>query len=507
MYNYQGERYNLNWKNKYFINSSLPFWKKNLSLPSENNYLYNNDNTKISLKTNPKLPYINTNLGNPIVNPLFNSYQYENYINPNSYNYYNNPYYRGPKIVYGLPVIIPKAPKYKLAPKSMKKNKSNLVVSNVIQGSINSPIRLNLPSNKNKKKFKLKNANYERYMRRNRTEDNLDKDKKPFFTTKMKFNSKGKWWDLLRYFTEIYYFFSIFRKYTQKMKIIRVKEIKPLEENLVEEIHKVRNWLIDTEGEYWINLLKYKNFNASFEEYDSTDKIYRNSKILIQLIDSYLYNLKVQTNDIDQIPKEIQEIIYKFIKKNTYFPKKYLNFFHIKKLDFDFYGRCLNDTPEESGMILSYFLITSISVQQIFLNIKHIFKDLKPYENITINMKYVASIMYYLQREVFVNKVKVKNDYLNLFNYYRCYQTTNLLIEKEKDINVLLGIYKTLSIVKNNDDINNDIYSLLLIEDKIIDKFWAINSKTMKKISNSFSTWAINLAELLLFKYGKGKKK
>ena len=43
--------------------------------------------------------------------------------------------------------------------------------------------------------------------------------------------------------------------------------------------------------------------------------------------------------------------------------------------------------------------------------------------------------------------------------------------------------------------------------DKIIDKFWAINSKTMKKISNSFSTWAINLAELLLFKYGKGKKK
>ena len=229
----------------------------------------------------------------------------------------------------------------------------------------------------------------------------------------MKLNSSKKWWNLLRFFTEIYYFFSVLRKYTKKIKIIRYKEIDKIEENLIEDIHKIRNWILELQGEFWNNLIKFKNINTSFDENDLTDKINRNSKILIQLINSYIYNLRIKTNDIEQIPKEIRHIIYKYIKRNAYFPRKYLNLFLIKRLNFDYNGSCCNNYLEQSGMNLCYLLISCISVQQIFLNIKFIFKKLKPYENISITGKYIASILYYMQRYAFSKKIKIYNDFIN----------------------------------------------------------------------------------------------
>ena len=518
MYNLQGVRFNQNLKNRYNNNSSLPLWKKNLTLSSEKNELYNNDKSKISLKQ--KLPYLFSHLGSQIMNSPFNLYQYNN-LNPNKYYIQN---YKTAKIAMGLPMVIPKAKKYKekyFTPeltkinfstvKTIKKNAPNLVVSSIIQETINTPPNIKSiekPEKKSikekqNKKIKLKDSQLEKFMKRSKTEDNIEKSIKPFLTTEMKFNSNKKWWNLLRYFTEIYYFFSVLRKYTQKLKEIRAKEIKQMEENLIEDIHKVRNWMLDLQGNFWINLLKYKSINASFEEQDSIDIIYQKSKILIQLIDNILYNLKAQTNDIEKIPTEVQNIIYRYIKKNSYFPSKYLNIFHIKRLVFDFHGSCLNNTFEESGMLLSYFLISSILVQQIFLNIKFIFKKLKPYENIVINMKYVASLMCYLQRDAFINKIKINNDYLNLFNYYRCYREKNILIEKEEDINTLLGKHKKSSINLKDDDINNDIYNKILIDDKIIEKIFAINYKKMKKISNSIFVWSVDLAKLILNKFDK----
>ena len=343
-------------------------------------------------------------------------------------------------------------------------------------------------------------------MKKNITEDNLERNIKPFFTTEMKINYYKKWLNLLRYFVEIYYFFSVLKKYTQKIKIIREKEIYGIEDNLIEEIHVVRNWMLEIQGKYWSDLIKYKSINTAFTEYDSVDKINKSSKIFLKLVDNYLYNLKIQTNDITQIPEEVQKIIYKYIKKNAYFPEKYLNLFHIKRLYFDFYGSCSNNTLEQSAMNLCYLLICSISVQQIFLNIKYLFKKLKPYENISITSKYIGSIIYYLEREAFLNKTKINNDYLNLFNYYRCYKCSNIIIEDEKNISILLGNHKTLSIMKYNEDINNDIYNKLLIEDIIIDKFWENNSKIMKKFSDSLALWSINLAKLILNKNNKKNK-
>ena len=519
MYNLQGERYNLNMNKIYNVNSTRPKLRKNLALLSEN-YI-NNLKTPIS----QKLPYLYTNFGNSNMTPIFNSYQFGNNIVPNDYNFYQNN--RLPKLVMGLPIIIHKAKKLKdknFTPnitknnfKGIKKNISNLVVSNIISETINTPPRINSPEKELKiEKIKLKkksknnkhskNFNYKIFMKKNITEDNLERNIKPFFTTEMKINYYKKWLNLLRYFVEIYYFFSVLKKYTQKIKIIREKEIYGIEDNLIEEIHVVRNWMLEIQGKYWSDLIKYKSINTAFTEYDSVDKINKSSKIFLKLVDNYLYNLKIQTNDITQIPEEVQKIIYKYIKKNAYFPEKYLNLFHIKRLYFDFYGSCSNNTLEQSAMNLCYLLICSITVQQIFLNIKYLFKKLKPYENISITTKYIGSIIYYLEREAFLNKTKINNDYLNLFNYYRCYKCSNIIIEDEKNISILLGNHKTLSIMKYNEDINNDIYNKLLIEDIIIDKFWENNSKIMKKFSDSLALWSINLAKLILNKFYKKNK-
>ena len=497
------------------INSSLPTWKKNLYLSNVNNEIYNTHHSKIAL--NPVLPYLFPR--NEIeMNSLFNSYQL-GYIN-NPY-YYNNfyPNFKIPKICLGLPVTIHKAQKLKIKNftptltktnfinKGIKKNMSNLIVSNIIREAnytppkINSPVKITKKDDfKKKKTIRLKN--YEKIIKRNKTEDNLEPKIKPFFPIEMKKNNSKKWWDLFKYFIRIYYFFSILRKYTNKIHTIRQKEINQMDKNIQEDILKIKNWILDIQGKFWDNLIENKNINLSFIEKDTKDKIKNNSKIIIQLIDIYLYNLRIKTYDIIQIPKDIRKIIYKYIKKNAFFPSQYLNLFHIKRLNFDFYGCCTNKTSEESGLNFCYFIISYFSVQQILLNIKSAFKKLKLKcdKNIEINAKYISSILYYLQREAF-EKIKINNGFINLANYFRSYKLKNTFIENEKDIKILLGINKSLSIVKYNEyneDINNDIYNKFLIDDKIIDKFWEYNVKEMKKFSKSLYIWSLNTARLIL---------
>ena len=189
------------------------------------------NNTKISL--NPNLPYLFTNLGNQKKNELFNSYKNRYNNNLNYYNYIsqNN---KNKKITIDLPIIEKNPKKLKIKNyiptltrtnfsiiKDIKKNISNLVVSNIIQETIITPPRINTPkkdskksSSKNNKKIKL--VKYEKIIKKNKTEDNLEQNIKPFLTTEMKLNSYKKWWNLLRYFTEVFYFFSVLKKYTKK---------------------------------------------------------------------------------------------------------------------------------------------------------------------------------------------------------------------------------------------------------------------------------------------------
>jgi hypothetical protein len=273
-----------------------------------------------------------------------------------------------------------------------------------------------------------------------------------------------------------------------------------MEDFIIDEVYVLRNWMLDIQGKYWKSFTKLKKFNRTFTEFDDKDKIMNDSKILNKLINIYFSNLKNQTNDMEQIPEEVQKIIYRFIKKKTYFPNNYLTLFEINRLNFDFYGSCLNNSLEQSAMILSYLLISSITVQQIFLNIKFIFKQLEAYDNISLWAKYLGSIMYYLSRKTFINKLKINNyNYLNLFNYYRCYHIRNEIIDKENNIEILLGIKASNANQKNN----KEICSKFLIDKKIIDNYLENNSETVETFSNILFEWSMNLTKFILNRFDK----
>jgi hypothetical protein len=112
---------------------------------------------------------------------------------------------------------------------------------------------------------------------------------------------------------------------------------------------------------------------------------------------------------------------------------------------------------EESAMILSYLLISSISVQQIFLNIK-IFTKLRNYENVSIICKYLASIICYMHIYTFFDKTKRSIDYIDLYNYFRCYKIKNELIVKENNFEVLLGMNNNMIDFEKKIYINNNKY-------------------------------------------------
>lgn len=508
MYKFQGEKYHLNKLNTYKFNNNNNSWRKDSSFSNDSYEQYKSNNSYCPQQL--KLPYLTKNVrknSNPNYIKVIENDSGSEEINDNS------EYYPPNKVVCGLPLIIHKAKAKKLYENT---SSPNLVISNEIQENIkNSPSKVYSPTpsdesdeskNKHSKKNKKnKKVFFKKIMKKSKTEGRINKNKKVkyFLNTEMKRNYYKKWWRLIKYFMEIYSFFSILKKYTKKIKKIRNKKITLIERYIVDDVNSIRNWMIDIQGNYWNDLYNFKDIKIEFTENDSNDKIFRSSKVLVQLIYNYFHNLTAKTiYNLKQIPEVIQQIIYSYIKKNTYFPRNYLDFFQIERLKFNFYGSCENNTLEESAMILSYLLISSISVQQIFLNIK-IFTKLRDYENVSIICKYLASIICYMHIYTFFDKTKKNIDYFDLYNYYRCYKIKNEFIEKENDFEVLLGMNNNKIGFDKKVYINNHRYYELLIDDKIIDKFWEINSNIMKNFSNSLFIWAMNLSKLILYKYNK----
>ena len=505
MNKFQGEKYNPNRINGYRYNNNN--YSRRINSPFSNDRYEPYKANNLSKSQQLKLPYLTRNKfknSNPnyikiIENDSGNESDDENE---------NSEYYPPNKVVCGLPLIIHIAKKL-----NVNSSSPNLVISNEIQENIKNSSSKKYspsPSNKRKKEHSKKDNKdnkvlYKKVMKKSRTEGRLNMNKKAkyFLNTEMKRNYYKKWWRLIKYFMEIYSFFSILKKYTKKIKKIRKKNIILIERYIVDDVNTVRNWMIDIQGDYWDDLYKFKDTKVEFTENDSNDKIFRKSKILVQLIYNYFHNLTAKTiYDLKQIPEVIQQIIYSYIKPNTYYPRNYLDLFQIERLKFNFYGSCENNSLKESAMILSYLLISSISVQQIFLNIK-IFTKFRNNENISVICKYLASIICSMHIYTFYDKTKKGIDYIDLYNYYRCYKIKNEFIEKENNFEVLLGMNNNINKFEKKVYINNNKYYRLLIDDKTIDKFWEINSNIMKNFSNSLFAWAKNLSKLILYKYNK----
>ena len=242
---------------------------------------YNINKRKTPINSNFLNKY--NQLQNPSIN---NSYLGKlPYINPNFSNRINNNYYRNYQIptndnlVFGLPLIIPKARKlkdYVFTPnnnpkmKGMKKNFSNFEERNIENEfiNINTPqnsSEIDLESNNIEKK-KKPNFFLNKMMKKSKTEEYLNENINPFYNEEIKKNPHKKWWKLLRYFVEVYNYFSILKKYKKKINIIREKEINQKEEKLFDEIYVIRNWILRVQGsDYWKNMIKFKEINRIYK--------------------------------------------------------------------------------------------------------------------------------------------------------------------------------------------------------------------------------------------------
>ena len=484
MNEFREDLFNKSKKNIFNYNSPMKNSKSNIS------FISNNQKNKFMPSIEIKLPYLITNPNEKKINPQKN---YLSHLKASISNFDSNLFKN--KLVFGLPVIIHKPTNHK----NLKKNSSNFIICNKIEETFENSKGIFSPLNDKKEKWKkLTNIKdfYDKMLKRSKTEEKLDKKRKPDLTVKMK-KKNYIWWKLIKCFMKINYFFILLKKFTKKVKIIRKKKIT---ENKMDEFNILKNWIIDIQGNYWNDLIKYKNINTAFEIYDPIDKINRCSNIIIKLMNQFFYNLESHTNSIEQVPYSILIILYKYIKKNSYFPRNFMNEYLIKRLKVEFYGSCLNDTLEESAFILCYLLISNVVAKEIFFNIKYTFKKLRLYENISITFKYIASIFCHLERKTFSDKIKadINYDYINLVNYFRCYKIRRDIVEKENNIYVLLGIYKRVK-RKKTENIKDEYE--LLIDDKIIDKFWTIYPDTMNSFSDFLFKWSMNFSNSIINKF------
>ena len=105
---------------------------------------------------------------------------------------------------------------------------------------------------------------------------------------------------------------------------------------------------------------------------------------------------------------------------------------------FNFYGGTKKIQNDQAGMILAYFIISGVTVQQILLHMKNIFVEFKNYPNIDITAKYIGSIIHYLTRDTFINNPTKLNSFLPLMNYYRNVHAQILPLDKLR-IKLLAG--------------------------------------------------------------------
>ena len=209
------------------------------------------------------------------------------------------------------------------------------------------------------------------------------------------------------------------------------------------------------------------------------------------MIRKYLESLISNSTKLKEIPERVQKILYNFIKDNGYFPKKFLTTYEISRLDFNFYGGTRKIQNDQAGMILAFFIISEVTVQQILLHMKNNFVEFKKYPNIDKTAKYIGSIIHYLTRDTFINNPIKLNSLLPLMNYYRNNHLYKKEVESQDNIfdNIVL-----------NDE---DEYADFLIPENSITQFLELNAEFVDTFKNYVYSWACRLGKLIRLKYQK----
>ena len=304
----------------------------------------------------------------------------------------------------------------------------------------------------------------------------------------IKIRTKFEWLQLFKNFVNIYIFFSSAKKYSCIQSKMRNKLINERIQNVVKDISILKDWIISMQESFFNEFKNYEEFNGELIT-QGEQNIFMKKKIF-KIIKIFINNLK---SNLDEIPENVQNILYKYIKDNSYFPKKYLSKFEINRIDFDFYGATKDFSLKHGAMVLSYLIINGITVQQILLHLKEVYTEFGNCYNIEKAAINVGSVLHNLVKNIFKKKLKIKNDILALFNYYRNYHLFDEKIEKLKD-----KITEKV-IIEEND--NEDEYNKNLLSLNQIKIFFNNNNKYIEEFIDNIYNWAFELSRNLKNKF------
>ena len=312
----------------------------------------------------------------------------------------------------------------------------------------------------------------------------IEKKTTPKPAKKNKKIEKKNWWKLAKDFFYLFTFYSSAIKYSINAKV-RERLIEERNENIDKEILILKNWIFSIEKKVFKD---FQYFKTIILTYNNLEKHMKKIKSIIKKLMENLFKIK----ELKDIPKQVQEILYKFIKDKAYFPHSYLTTNQIYRIDFHYYGYLRLVNEKEAGMILAFLLINGILVQQIILNLgKHI-NEYYELKEIKINGKYIGSIIHNLARESFKNKLKIHHNFLSVLNYFRNYRTTNKDLENSDNILGRDMIYH-----------DKDEFSKYLINFSDISIFWGVNGTFIDSVKKNIYNWSVFIAKLIKEKFSQ----
>ena len=301
--------------------------------------------------------------------------------------------------------------------------------------------------------------------------------------------NKNKWWNLLRDFVFLYKFILTSKKYV-RYALKRNRYIKDRYNSLENDIEILKEWIIDIEKPFIDIFQKYERVNIRFRNNDSEIKINKKSEQLYKLIKIFMENLIGNTKKLSDIPQEIQNILYEYIREKGYYARKYLTSFQYNRLDFDFYGRTRYMNDKRGGLILAFLIISGITVQQILLHLHELFPKYNNNPYIISNCKYIGSLLHFLTRDTFKNNPQIQNDGLSLINYYRNYHINDDEVKNQKKF------YPNYKIFKDKDQ-----FAQFLVSESKITPVWEINPSFVETYKKFIFEWAVNLSKILRIKH------
>ena len=314
------------------------------------------------------------------------------------------------------------------------------------------------------------------------------KEKKKIPPPKKVIRIKRGWWKLLKDFVLVYNFMSTCEKYINFVPI-RNDNIENRKNSIEKEIKILKKWILSFEKPFLNEFKNYENMKLKIKEEDSEEKINKKSEIIMKIIKIYMENLIGNTKEI---PVNIKKILNRFIRENTYYPKKYLSIFQLKRLDFNLYGGTRNMNNEKGGLILSFLLICGITVQQILLHLHEIINGFNNYNNVISNCKYIGTLLHYLTKETFSDDYQIPNDTFSLLNYCRNYHLYENKIEDSSSL---------FPIVNLNDE--NDQFNQFLYSNDIILPFFNNNPYFVETYKVFIFNWSVDLSKFIRENYNR----